>query len=142
MLAAINNSTEFLCSEILGEKVQKGKSIGKNFYGASIPLICDKKESHYYLFLKKDTLKEFAKSFLGEETLCEDGLNDMCKEVANLIVGKAKALLQDANPKTKYQLGTPEYLGKVSPPFPIKLDDFTIYKLKNRTFVLGIKKAS
>lgn len=142
MLVAINSSIEYLCREILGENVQKGKSIGKNFYGASIPLVCNKKESHYYLFLKQDTLKEFGKSFLGDEVLCEEGLNDMCKEVANLIVGRAKSILQDTNPKIKYKLGTPEYLGKVSPPFPIKLDDFTIYKLKNRTFVLGIKRAS
>lgn len=141
MLAAINRSTEHLCTEILGMKLEHGKSFGKNFYGASIPLVCNKKESHYYLFLKKDTLNEFGESFLGIDSLEEDELNDLCKEVANLIVGRAKSLLDDANPKIEYKLGTPEYLGKVSYPFPIKLDEHTIYKLKNRTFVLGVKNS-
>ncbi len=139
MLRAISNSTKYFCSDIMGLDLQKGKSLGKSFYGASLPLISDGKESHYYLYLKKDTLKEFASILLGVEELGEDDLSDLCKETINLIVGKAKAALDDENPNIKYKLGTPEYLGKVSPPFPVKLDDYAIYKLKNRTFILGIK---
>lgn len=142
MLDAINRSIIHLCNDILGVKLTSGKSLGKKFYGASIPLICDGKESHYYLFLKKDTLNEFAYGLLGEDDLHEDDLNDLCKEIANLTVGYAKAYLDDANPKHSYKLGTPEYLGKISPPFPVKFDDSAIFKLKNRTFLLGVKRAN
>ncbi len=142
MLSVISESIKHLCTEVMGLELKKGKSLGKDFYGASLPLMSNGSEVHYYLYLKKETLKEFGKFFLGIDELNEDDLSDFCKESINLIVGKAKATMADANPKIKYQLGTPEYLGKISPPFPVKLDDFLIYKLKNRTFVLGIKDPS
>ncbi len=140
MLKAISDSVEKLCDEILDVKLQHGKSFGKGFYGSSIGLFEDDKEAYYYLFLKKDTINEFAEAFLGIKCESEDELNDLTKEVSNLIVGSAKAYLDDKHPDKKFKLGTPEFLGKISYPFPIKLDDFSIYKLKNRTFVLGVKK--
>lgn len=139
MLKAIHDSVEHLCRDILGLKLESGKSYGKDFYGSSIPLICDGVEFHYYLFLKADTLNQFGKVFLADKSLDEDELSDLCKEVSNMIVGQAKANLSDMKPKHQYKLGTPEFLGKVSYPFPVKLDDFNIYKLKNRTFIIGIK---
>lgn len=139
MLKAIHDSIEHLCTDVLGLRLEEGKSYGKDFYGSSIPLILGNKESHYYLFLKADTLNSFGKVLLSDKSLDEDALSDLCKEVSNMIVGRAKANLSDMNPKNRYTLGTPEYLGKVSYPFPVKLDDFNIYKLKNRTFIIGIK---
>lgn len=141
MLKAIHDSVEYLCTDVLGLTLEEGKSYGKDFYGSSIPLIIDDKESHYYLFLKADTLNQFGKILLADKSLDEDELNDLCKEVSNMIVGRAKANLSDTNPSKTYRLGTPEYLGKVSYPYPIKLDKANIYKLKNRTFVVGIKYA-
>lgn len=141
MLQAIHNATRHLCTDILGLELENGKSLGKNFYGSSIPLICNDKESHYYIFFKKDTLQAFGTILLLDKPLKEDDLSDLCKEVSNLIVGKAKSNLSDTHPKNRYKLGTPEYLGKVSPPFPVTLDDHQIYKLKNRTFLIGIKNA-
>ncbi len=139
MLTAIDNSIVNLCDDLLEATITKGKNLGKNLHGASISLTCNDKESNYYLFLKKDTLKEFAYSLLGEDGFFEEEINDLCKEIANLIVGQAKTNLDDKYPKNSYKLGTPKYLGCVSSPLDIKFSDSVIYKLKNRTFLLGVK---
>lgn len=141
MMSAIEYSTEHFCSDILGYELSFGKVLGDGFYGASIPLVEDKTEYHFYLYFKKSTLNYFAKVLLNNKNLQEDDLNDLCKEVANQIIGYAKNLLVDRQ-KHKYQLGTPEFLGKVSYPFPVKLEDSIIFKLKNRTFLIGHRKAS
>lgn len=142
MLKAISDSMEYLCKDTLGLKLSAGKSMGKDFYGSSIPLICDKEESHYYIFFKKDTLQVFGRTLMLMDELHEDDFQDLCKEIINLVIGKAKVTLNEENPKQHYKLGTPEYLGKISPPFPVKLEDTKIYKIKNRTFAIGVKKAN
>ena len=75
---------------------------------------------------------------LGVDKLAEDELSDICKEVANLAIGYAKNLLNEREANA-YKLGTPEYLGRAS--FHVKLDDKRVYKIKNRTFQVGYKKA-
>ncbi len=139
MLTAIDNSIVSLCEDILGVKLKRGKSLGKDFHKALVSITCNDKKSDFYLFLKQDNLKEFAYGLLGEDDLGDVDLSDLCKEVANLIIGQAKAILDDKYPQNSYKLGTPKYFGKVSSAFDIKFDDYAIYKLKNRTFLIGVK---
>ncbi len=121
-------------------EIKEAKSIGKNLYGTSIPSTKDNKETNWYLFFKKDTLNEVAKVLLFEDNLSEDDLDDLLKEIANLIVGRAKVILEEKNRNRTYKLGTPEFLGKVSDSFPVKLDDKMILKFKNRTFIIAKAK--
>ena len=53
----IDEATSYLCKDTLGLNLEAGKSLGKGFYGASIPVYKGKGEYHFYLFFKKDTLK-------------------------------------------------------------------------------------
>lgn len=137
MLPAIDKSVKHLCQDILNEELHHGKYIKNVFYGASIPLVVNGEELHYYMFLKKDTLQLFARKFLFvEDFIQEDELSDLTKEIINLIIGKAKANMEEESHKS-LKLGTPEYLGKVSYPFPVKLLSYEIYKLRNRNFIIG-----
>ena len=86
---------------------------------------------------KKDTLKIFMNAFFGQEDMEDTDLDDLCKEIANQIIGKAKNLLNEKEPNA-YKLGTPEFLGEVEN-FGIKLKEKFIYKIKNRTFQIGYK---
>ena len=131
----IDEATSYLCKDTLGLNLEVGKSLGKGFYGASIPVYKGKGEYHFYLFFKKDTLKIFMSAFFGQEDMEDADLDDLCKEIANQIIGKAKNLLNEKEPNT-YKLGTPEFLGEVEN-FGIKLKEKFIYKIKNRTFQIG-----
>lgn len=134
---AIDAGVRHLCNDTLGLNVQAGASIGKGFYGASIPITFDKKEIDFYLFFKHRTLEVFAINLLGVDQLQEADLDDLCKELANQIVGKAKNILNE-HEEGKFKLGTPEFLGQVDS-FGIRFKSKFIYKLSGRTFYIGYK---
>lgn len=137
MKQAIIEATENFFSTILCQSLVCGKSKGKNFYGAAVSLYENETEYIWYLFFKKDTLNEIAKNLLFEDNLCEDDLDDLLKEISNQIIGSAKVLLEEQNPHYKYQLSIPEFMGNISEPFPITFSESMLYKVKNRTFVVG-----
>ncbi|MDD3323754.1 MAG: restriction endonuclease [Sulfurospirillaceae bacterium] len=137
MKEAVIQATENFCSDILCTIPQNAKTRGRNLYGSAISLYENKKEHIWYLFFKKNTLNEIAKNLLFEDNLCEDDLDDLLKEISNQIIGSAKVILEGENPHIDYRLGVPEFLGNISEPFPIKLEEFLLYKIKNRTFIIG-----
>ena len=137
MKQAVTQAIENFCSTILYAPLLQGKTKGKQFYGAAISLHENDEEHIWYLFFKRHTLNEIAKNLLFEENLCEDDLDDLLKEVSNQIIGSAKVILETANPTTHYQLSVPEFMGTISAPFPIRLQETFLYKIKNRTFVVG-----
>ncbi|ASM34562.1 Mrr restriction system protein (EcoKMrr) [Campylobacter sputorum subsp. bubulus] len=138
MLSAIEYSVKHFCVDILGYELQKGKTLGKDYYGASIPIFKNGVEYSFYLYFKKETLNSFGKALLNNDKLPEDDLCDICKEVANQIIGYAKNLLVDRG-KDEYKLGTPEYLG-MTKNFGVRLNEKIIFKMNNRTFQIGYKK--
>lgn len=138
MRDVIDLSVNFLC-ETLGIKVESAKTLGKGLYGSSIPVSKGKEEYHFYLFFKRDSLKLFASAFFGSNKLVDADLDDLCKEIANQIIGKAKNILNEQQAGVRYKLGTPEFLGEVGQ-FNIDLKEQRIYKIKNRTFAIGYKK--
>lgn len=139
MKATIDSAVRYLCTKTLGFELEEAKRLGSGFYGSSIPLFKDGVEFHFYLFFKKDTLKHFAKAFFDQDCLEDSDLDDLCREVANQIVGKAKIILSETD-GANYKLGTPEFLGEVKN-FNVKLDEKLLYKMKNRTFQIGYKRA-
>lgn len=137
MKNAVMQATENFCNSILCVDIQNGKFLGKAFYGAAISLYEDENEHIWYLFFKRNTLNQIAKNLLFEDNLCEDDLDDLLKEISNQIIGSAKVILEGQNPHIKYKLSVPEFMGNISEPFPIKLDEPLLYKVKNRTFVIA-----
>lgn len=142
MLSAINDSTTYFCTDILGLEVAPCTRFGASFFGASIPLTCNAIEHHFYLFFEDGVLNHFGEILLGESPLCEADLDDLCKEVANQIIGHAKVSLETEYPKNHYQLGTPEFLGEIPSPPPVHLEEFLLYELQGHTFLIGKRTAS
>lgn len=139
MINAVDKATQNFCSNIISLKIDKAKHSGKNFYGAAIALYQDNTEYQWYLLFKKNTLNEFSKALLFEDNLNEDDLDDLVKEVANLIIGSAKVILEAENSTVDYKMGTPDFLGHVPNMRLLGLEDFLLYKIKNRTFAIGRK---
>ena len=139
MKAIIDDATRYFCEQTLGFNVEEGKSLGSGFYGASIPVFKGTREIHFYLFFKPATLKIFMEAFFGHDDIAGGDLDDLCREIANQTIGRAKNTLNEREPNA-YKLGTPEFLGEVKN-FNIKLDEKFIYKMKNKTFQIGYKKA-
>ncbi len=50
MRQVIDEATSYLCKDTLGLDLEFGKSLGKGFYGASIPVYKGKSEYQFYLF--------------------------------------------------------------------------------------------
>ena len=59
MLNAINYATRHFCTDVFGYEIEVGKSLGKNLYGASIPLYKDDTEFQLFLYFKKEILELF-----------------------------------------------------------------------------------
>ncbi len=137
MREAISEAVEIFCKDILGLELKKAKSMGDNFYCASIPLYEENLEENWFLFFKKPTLKRIAQVLLMEDNLKEEEFDDLLKEVSNQIIGMAKVKLEEKNPEKTYRLGTPEFLGNISAPIPLKLESPLLYKTGNRTFLLA-----
>ncbi len=136
----IDNSLKIFCEEVLGLKMKKAKGLGKNFYAASIPIYENRQEVNWYFFFKRQTLNDIAKILLFEDDINEDDINDLLKEVSNQVIGLAKVKLEESCTNKLYRLGTPEFLGKISSPFPIRLEDTLLYKINNRTFLVAREK--
>lgn len=138
MLNAIDEATKSFCTDIIGLEVNSSKKIEKDFYGASIGVYTNDIETQWYLLFKKVTLNKFAEALLFEDDLSEDDLDDLVKEVANLIVGSAKVILEKKNINT-CTIDTPAFLGHVPDAELLKLEEILLYEIENHTFVIGKK---
>lgn len=137
VMQAVRLGAQNIC-KILGFKLEDGAKLGKNVYGAGIPLYIDKVEYHFYLYFKKDLLEYFAHKYF-KDNYSDHDLDDILREISNQIIGFAKNKLVEKGGRN-CKLGTPESLGKVES-FPIKFEESQVFKTKNRTFKIGYKKA-
>ena len=140
MKKAVEDAVEIFCNDILNLKLENAKTLGKSFYGASIPLYEDKKELEWFLYFKKATLKKIAQILLLEDNIDEEDIDDLIKEITNQIIGLAKVKLESKNQNTIYKLGTPKFLGNTTTPSSANLEDALLYKIQNRTFLVARAK--
>ncbi len=137
MLDTIDYSVKHFFKHILRSRLEVVNSLDNaEYYGASICLGDNVKDLECYLIFRKESLQALASRLLGEDDkMCEDDFCDLCKEVANQIIGYAKRLLADAY--DDYSITVPEYLGKVSD-FKLGFNYEFFYKLEDNTFCVGI----
>lgn len=90
---------------------------------------------NFIISMNKPLLMRFAKDFLDSPNPGNDTMIDIAKELANLILGKAKVLFEDSGKILK--LGIPEFIGweyisNYENAFSYKFDDMKIciYEMK------------
>ncbi len=82
---------------------------------------------------------------IGQHLLFEDNLDqeasiDLLKEVANLIGGTAKTMIEEFDSDSIYTLSTPEYLGFIKNIKEMNLTCYTSNKINNRCFIVGLEE--
>lgn len=89
---ALIEATYFFAKNALNSDVTLFESCPiDKYYAASIDVFGDENHS-IFIYINKNSLKKMAYLFLFEEEPTDEVLRDLIKEIANLIVGKAKVV--------------------------------------------------
>ncbi len=137
----LKNATDNFFCNILELEMSECKTKNfQNFYCSKISIYQNDIEYDAIFLFKKDTLNLIAKNLLFEENLDEKAFVDLIKEVANLIGGSAKALIEEFDSDSLYKLSTPEYLGFVKNLKELTLTCYSANKINNRCFVVGLEE--
>ena len=135
-----NASDNFFCN-ILGLDINdcKTKSF-KNFYCSKISIYQNDIEYDAIFLFKKDTVKLIGQYLLFEDNLDQEASIDLLKEVANLIGGTAKTMIEEFDSDSIYTLSTPEYLGFIKNIKEMNLTCYASNKINNRCFIVGLEE--
>jgi CheY-specific phosphatase CheX len=90
------------------------------------------KEYDIYVVLPKTKLDYVSNLWFGDDNY---EIDDLSKEIANLIVGNAKVIAQ--NKGVNFTISTPEYLGE---DIKIEYDDFLNFKFADECFHIAFKE--
>ncbi|RDU64103.1 hypothetical protein [Helicobacter sp. MIT 14-3879] len=91
--------------ESMGIMLKKDNKLLKKAFSSKITL--DNK--NFIIVINKPLLEKFALDFLDIVNPNDDILIDIAKEIANLIIGKAKVLYENSG--SIFKLGIPEFIG-------------------------------
>jgi CheY-specific phosphatase CheX len=86
-----------------------------------------------YVVVPKEKLDYIAELWFGDSS--EYDIEDLTKEIANLIVGNAKIVAQDKG--VSFEISTPEFVGEYD---TFEYDDILKFKFKNRCFYVIFKE--
>jgi CheY-specific phosphatase CheX len=107
---ALIEAADYFVREALGSEAKlTAVTSRKRAWAASVDTIGEKRLKAS-VYISKSSLKKMAKLFLNEESPSDDALRDLNKEIANLIVGRAKALASDRG--LKFDISPPRFDGK------------------------------
>jgi len=97
------------------------------------------KKHRVYIASDKNFMQRISKLFLEEDESDEETLMDMTLETANLIIGSAKVIAEEAN-TNKYTINTPHFV-KIDT-FDFEYDQAQIAKIENDEITIAIKELS
>jgi len=92
-------------------------------------------DENYEIFIvvPKAKLDYIAELWFGDSS--EYDIDDLTKEIANLIVGNAKIIAQEKG--VNFDISTPEFIGEYE---KIEYDDILKFKFENRCFYIIFKE--
>ena len=141
MFKFLKNATDNFFCNILGLETNKCKTKNfNNLYCSKISIYQNDIEYDIVFLFKKDTITLMAKNLLFEENLNEEATVDLLKEVANLIGGTAKTMIEEFDSDSTYKLSTPEYIGFVKDFKELTLTHYSASKINNRCFIVGVEE--
>lgn len=101
----LQNALICAIKESLGFDLEQDSAPPKSAFSSKITL----ENKHFIISMNKPLLARFAKDFLDSPNPSNDTMIDIAKELANLILGKAKVLFEESGHILK--LGIPEFIG-------------------------------
>ncbi len=103
----------------------------QKFYVSSIDIVFKDRNKTILLYSDPAMLSEVARILLFEDNPDEECLVDLCKEIANLVVGHAKVLASDAG--YNFKIATPVFDGKTD-----KTDPTLYFSCAGSDFIIGL----
>lgn len=105
MMNTLQNALVYTIKESMGFDLKQDSTPLKSAFSSKISL----EDKTFIIAINEALLLQFAKDFLDSSNPSKDTLIDIAKEIANLILGKAKVLFEENG--TILQLGIPEFIG-------------------------------
>ncbi len=135
------NATDNFFNNILGLDILECKTNSyKNFFYSKVSIYANETQYDILFFFKKDTIKLVSNILLFEKNPDEQTMIDILKEIANLIGGTAKTLIEESDKSKQYKLSTPEYLGTIENIKALNIDKKFAKKINNRCFVIAVEE--
>ncbi len=125
------STLEIGCQETNQESVE-------DIYTTKIQITNFDKEYRFYLCMGEPILKKLASELLFEEEPSQDVIIDLVNESANLIVGNAKVLWEEAE-GAELKLTTPEYQGFFEKSFSKEFDKKMFFQADNKPIMIGLE---
>jgi CheY-specific phosphatase CheX len=105
---AITRAVNIFVQDALDSKAKPTADFVKGkCYVAKIDIRGDE-NYEFFIYINKETLIKMAYMFLLEKNPTEDILKDLIKEIANIIIGKAKVLASEQ--KLNFDISTPDFV--------------------------------
>ncbi len=108
-------------------------------YVVSIDIDKDSQKNEFYFFMTKETIQKISDAFMFPEEVDEELIVDLLQESANQIAGNAKLRLEEADTKSTYMLGIPEYKGLYSDGFNEIFKHKVCYEVENSDIMIAMK---
>jgi hypothetical protein len=102
--------------DTLGMTIEEtGRCRPKTDYFALVGILVDGEEQHFIFAVNEPLVQTVSSLLLLEENPDQGTKNDLVKEMANIIIGRAKVEYGDNNPDHTYHLSTPILLESYRP---------------------------
>jgi len=109
----------------------------EDIYTTKIQITNFDKEYRFFLCMGEPILKKLSSQLLFDENPSQDVIIDLVNESANLIVGNAKVLWEEAE-GAELKLTTPEYQGFFEKSFSKEFDKKMFFEAADEPIMIGI----
>ena len=113
----------------------------ENIYTTQIKITNLEREYDFFLCMREPLLQILSQKLLLEDNPCQDTLIDLLNESANLIVGHAKVLWEEAE-GAELSLTTPEYQGYFEKSFSKEFDKKMFFEAGDEPIMIGIEMSA
>ncbi len=114
MIKTLSKATHnFVEHQLREEATEKPCDNCPKMYTAKIDLIHGQ-TTPLYFYIHEPFLKKTALALLGDDTLDKESIEDLSKEIANLIAGSAKILAAESEAEA-FDIGIPSFEGQNKP---------------------------
>lgn len=139
MLKSIEEASKNFCIHQIREShlIEDGISKKRTFIAYIDIDAKNKKKYRVYIASEEGFMQRVSKIFLEEDESDEETLTDMTLETANLIIGSAKVIAEDADEDT-FTIGTPHF--EKFDVFDYAYDDARTIKVQDDVISIAIKE--
>jgi len=142
LFSYIQASAKNFFDNIIEDEIEDfdGDCAKSKYYISSIDFMVDDISETYDLYFQKETLENVAHVLLGDKHQSTKSIIDLSNEVANLLIGSAKVLIEESNVNIDYKISTPSFIGEDMEFDESKYEEKYIFGLSQRCAIIAKKR--